>query len=124
LQDCSTDFEFLPIDVSLGRCLRYFEIVYDATTYVNSFALAKVNSSTAWLMPFMYQVLKRASPTMTFVATPTLFQGTSVVSGVSVTSTSGTKGGRILGGATGLTANACLHVDLDTGTTFTASAEL
>ena len=23
MQDCSTDFEFLPIDVSLGRCLRY-----------------------------------------------------------------------------------------------------
>ena len=25
MQDCSTDFEFLPIDVSLGRCLRYFQ---------------------------------------------------------------------------------------------------
>jgi hypothetical protein len=27
LQDCSTDFEFLPIDVSLGRCQRYFELI-------------------------------------------------------------------------------------------------
>jgi hypothetical protein len=27
LQDCSTDFEFLPIDVSLGRCQRYFQII-------------------------------------------------------------------------------------------------
>ena len=24
MQDCSTDFEFLPIDVSLGRCQRYY----------------------------------------------------------------------------------------------------
>jgi hypothetical protein len=24
LQDCATDFEFLPIDVSLGRCARYY----------------------------------------------------------------------------------------------------
>ena len=61
---------------------------------------------------------------MTFTATPVLYQGTSVVSGVSVASTSGTKGGRIFGGATGLTTGNCLHLDLDTGTILTASAEL
>ena len=27
MQDRSTDFEFLPIDVSLGRCQRYAEII-------------------------------------------------------------------------------------------------
>jgi hypothetical protein len=27
LQDGSTDFEFLPIDVSLGRCQRYYQIL-------------------------------------------------------------------------------------------------
>jgi hypothetical protein len=29
LQDCSTDFEFLPIDVDLARCQRYFQIIPD-----------------------------------------------------------------------------------------------
>ena len=32
MQDRSTDFEFLPIDVSLGRCQRYFEKLYNLTT--------------------------------------------------------------------------------------------
>jgi hypothetical protein len=32
LQDRSTDFEFLPIDVSLGRCQRYFTKSYTLTT--------------------------------------------------------------------------------------------
>ena len=27
MQDCSTDFEFLPIDVSLARCQRYFQTI-------------------------------------------------------------------------------------------------
>ena len=27
-QDCSTDFEFLPYDVSLARCLRYYYQIY------------------------------------------------------------------------------------------------
>jgi hypothetical protein len=34
LQDRSTDFEFLPIDVSLGRCQRYFRLL----TYGNAIA--------------------------------------------------------------------------------------
>jgi len=120
----ASGFEFMPFDIDLMRCLRYFEIVYDTTTYANSFALAKANSTTAWLSPYMFQVLKRASPTMTFTATPILYQGTTIVTGVTVTSTAGTKGGRIFGAGVGLTLGQCLHLDVDTGTILTASAEL
>jgi hypothetical protein len=50
LQDCSTDFEFLPIDVSLGRCLRYFQKLSSAHTYGSptGFMLIGYNSTTAY----------------------------------------------------------------------------
>jgi hypothetical protein len=72
----ATDFEFLPIDISLGRCQRYYEKSYDIGTapftstgvgksylYVgrntdNNFGYYKTN----------FQVTKRASPTVTVIS--------------------------------------------------------
>jgi hypothetical protein len=64
LQDRSTDFEFLPIDVSLGRCQRYFE-------KSNGFSFFKIGTSLTNIpnneiyAPIYYLVQKRAIPTVT-----------------------------------------------------------
>jgi len=64
LQDRSTDFEFLPIDVSLGRCLRYCE-VYEGSAQGDSIpqGIAQCDSSNRGETVIHY-TRKRASPTV------------------------------------------------------------
>ena len=79
----ATDFEFLPIDIDLQRCLRYFEKLYNLTTvpadgalnYTNGGAAGE-NSWTAYTSNAIrsgtrFKVEKRTSPTIT------LFRGAS-----------------------------------------------
>jgi hypothetical protein len=59
LQDRSTDFEFLPIDVSLGRCLRYYEL------FTGGNAHAGLYSGSTYIGHIQYKVRKRTRPTLT-----------------------------------------------------------
>jgi len=52
----ATDFEFLPIDVSFDRCLRYYEQLG-----VGSFAMA--NDTTSFWTSFNFRKRKRGNPT-------------------------------------------------------------
>ena len=58
----ASDFEFLPVDVNLGRCLRYYEQIYFAfkvpTEGVTD--LASAIGGTGY-----FSVTKRAAPTVT-----------------------------------------------------------
>ena len=66
MQDCSTDFEFLPIDVSLARCHRYFELIVNgaqqgicmASSYVdtNAYGIYKMTQFMR-TSPSLVQVL-------------------------------------------------------------------
>jgi len=78
LQDCSTDFEFLPIDVSLGRCMRYYEKSYEyATVAGTATANNSILSDGSYASPttfyltgsFNYMTEKRANPTVVFYDT-------------------------------------------------------
>jgi len=84
LQDCSTDFEFLPIDVSLARCLRYFEKLYNLTTVPADGATNYTNGGAAGEASWTcletnnirsgtrFKVEKRTTPTIT------LFRGAAI----------------------------------------------
>ena len=72
----ATDFEFLPIDVSLGRCLRYYEKAgwakgdYPASTggYTGAITTNYLGSSTNRFTGLRWIVIKRATPTVTIYA--------------------------------------------------------
>jgi hypothetical protein len=68
LQDRSTDFEFLPIDVSLGRCLRYFHFLGGETAY-QGVNMCMWYNSTQCLGNYTYPVTMRAFPTITKTGT-------------------------------------------------------
>jgi hypothetical protein len=61
----ATDFEFLPIDVSLGRCQRYFEILGSSASALNAYVVGCVGSATAVAGIIWFQAQKRATPTIT-----------------------------------------------------------
>jgi hypothetical protein len=74
----ATDFEFLPIDVSLGRCRRYFEKSYEyatvaGTATANNSILSdgSYGSPTTFYLTgsFNYMTEKRANPTVVFYDT-------------------------------------------------------
>jgi hypothetical protein len=68
LQDRSTDFEFLPIDVSLGRCQRY----YNKITNVNAFLSGYNTTDNYAVTTIGLAVTMRATPSATFTGSPLL----------------------------------------------------
>jgi hypothetical protein len=70
----ASDFEFLPVDVNLARCQRYFEKSYPLATAPGTAAQAGARSSstlgvatTSYLsLNLLYTVPKRSNPTLTF----------------------------------------------------------
>ena len=69
----ASDFEFLPVDVNLARCQRYFErttAVGASSNYVN-FAAGVVQSSGNASYCFLWKTKKRANPTMSSTAAST-----------------------------------------------------
>jgi len=58
----ATDFEFLPIDVSLGRCLRYFQTFRGADVYI---CQGGMQTTTSFVGTVNYLVTMRATPTFT-----------------------------------------------------------
>jgi hypothetical protein len=63
LQDRSTDFEFLPIDVSLGRCRRYYAKIIADSVY-NAIGSGFSGTTTLATAYIKYPVAMRASPTV------------------------------------------------------------
>ena len=63
MQDCSTDFEFLPIDVSLGRCRRYYtKITGDQNTFIGA-GISNTSSASRFYVKF--PTTMRSAPTAT-----------------------------------------------------------
>ena len=54
----ASDFEFLPVDVNLARCQRYFELITGSRSQFSRY------SSAAYPNPFFFRVNKRANPTI------------------------------------------------------------
>jgi hypothetical protein len=54
----ASDFEFLPVDVNLARCQRYFELLIGSRSQYSRY------SSVTYVNPFFFKVTKRANPTI------------------------------------------------------------
>ena len=54
----ASDFEFLPVDVNLARCQRYFELCTGSRSAYSYYA------GVAYVNPFFFKVTKRATPSI------------------------------------------------------------
>ena len=54
----ASDFEFLPVDINLGRCQRYFELCTGSRSAYSYYA------GVAYVNPFFFKVTKRATPSI------------------------------------------------------------
>jgi hypothetical protein len=62
--ETASDFEFLPHDVNLGRCERYYEVLADGSIGNSAFATASNYSSTFSYCGIMFRTIKRATPSI------------------------------------------------------------
>ena len=65
----ASDFEFLPYDVQLQRCQRYFEIMGSSGSTNNAYAVCAVITSTNTQGVIWFKTEKRATPTITATGT-------------------------------------------------------
>jgi hypothetical protein len=73
----ASDFEFLPVDVNLARCQRYFELLIGSRSQYSRY------SSVTYVNPFFFKVTKRANPTISKTeATFTMFYNNGYDTGV------------------------------------------
>ena len=82
----ASDFEFLPVDVNLQRCLRYYE-KKKATTNYGNYANGQCNSTTVGQFT-AFCFLKRANPTISFDTAGNFIAYSSVGGGLTITSIS------------------------------------
>jgi len=117
----ATPFEHRQYGQELALCQRYYEIIWNSTKFANTAYLYKADSTSSGLGTYIFQVEKRASATVTFSGSATMFPGGSVTAyGVD---SSGTKGGRFrLTPTNAIVANECGHFDI--GGSAVADAEL
>ena len=64
----ASGFEFMPIDVNLGRCFRYFQRLYGTSGNASGLS-GFYNSSTSANFANIYRVEMRSGPTASFVGT-------------------------------------------------------
>ena len=73
----ASEFEFLPVDVNLQRCQRYFELITGSRSQYSRY------SSVTYVNPFFFRVNKRANPTISKTeATFTMFYNNGYDTGV------------------------------------------
>ena len=60
----ASDFEFLPHDVNLQRCHRYYETIVEASAGAKNFAMAGYYSSSSLYVPMRFKVQKRVTPSV------------------------------------------------------------
>jgi len=99
LQDRSTDFEFLPIDVSLGRCQRYF---WKGT--INGSGVFGGSGGSIPIISWSFPTTMRTTPTFAWVSGGSTGNGNNsyTITGITTYSAS-VNSARILWSQTGTT---------------------
>jgi hypothetical protein len=114
----ASDFEFLPVDVNLARCQRYFEIALFRQTVGN------VYNTTDAYGELRYMTTKRALPTVSFNGTTTFATASVVKSGTLSSSNIGLKSLGWEWNGTGLVAGNAGHLDNGNSKDITYDSEL
>ena len=81
----ATDFEFLPYDVSLARCFRYYQKLLADSGYT-AFGSATIYSASLALTLITYKQQMRSSPTIAYSGTIMIQQGSTNKAVTSLTS--------------------------------------
>jgi len=128
----ATDFEYVPYDIQLMRCMRYYEIVasnqYNGTTIRWQGHPTSHSGSARWLnLPFKYE--KRTAPAITVIGLGMLYSSSGNVANTAIGSSGtfsdiGGVGISVVDNGAVIPKTSVAHFDLKVGSAIIASAEL
>jgi hypothetical protein len=120
----ASDFEFLPVDVNLQRCFRYFELETTASNGI--ICVSQVYSTSASIGYKQYKVIKRTAPSISLTGTVIAFKSDTTTGGgtLAFTDVSVDNFRANIGSAAGLVAGNASAVYTSAGAVISYDAEL
>jgi hypothetical protein len=120
----ASDFEFLPVDVNLNRCFRYFELETTASNGI--ICVSQVYSTSASIGYKQYKVIKRTAPSISLTGTVIAFKSDTTTGGgtLAFTDVSVDNFRANIGSAAGLVAGNASAVYTSAGAVISYDAEL
>jgi hypothetical protein len=120
----ASDFEFLPVDVNLNRCLRYFNELNETNNSTTFIAGALDGNNGTGIAPYQFPISMRAAPTVSYTGSFNCYVGGSGTNKTDLNIQAGTRGLRTLASSvTGSTGQA-VHMDFASGAKIHLSSEL
>jgi hypothetical protein len=120
----ASDFEFLPVDVNLNRCLRYFNELNETNNSTTFIAGALDGNNGTGIAPYQFPISMRAAPTVSYTGSFNCYVGGSGTNKTDLNIQTGTRGLRTLASSvTGSTGQA-VHMDFASGAKIHLSSEL
>jgi len=120
----ASEFEFLPVDVNLQRCMRYYNEINETNNSTTFIAGALDGNNGTGIAPYQFPVSMRAAPTVTYTGSFNCYVASSGTNKTDLGIQAGTRGLRTLASSvTGSTGQA-VHMDFASGAKIHLSAEL
>ena len=120
----ASDFEFLPVDVNLGRCLRYYNEINETNNSTTFIAGAHDGTNGTAICPYMFPVSMRAAPSVTYTGTFNCYVASAGTNKSDLGIQTGTRGLRTLASSVTGANGYAVHIDFAAGAKIHLSAEL
>ena len=120
----ASDFEFLPVDVNLQRCLRYYNEINEANNSTTFIAGAHDGTNGTAICPYMFPVSMRAAPTVSYTGTFNCYVASAGTNKSDLGIQTGTRGLRTLASSVTGANGYAVHIDFAAGAKIHLSAEL
>ena len=120
----ASDFEFLPVDVNLNRCLRYYNEINEANNSTTFIAGALDGNNGTGIAPYQFPISMRAAPTVSYTGSFNCYVASSGTNKTDLSIQAGTRGLRTLASSVTGSSGQAVHMDFASGAKIHLSAEL
>jgi len=120
----ASDFEFLPVDVNLNRCMRYYNEINEANNSTTFIAGAHDGTNGTAICPYVFPVSMRAAPTVSYTGTFNCYVASAGTNKSDLGIQTGTRGLRTLASSVTGANGYAVHIDFASGAKIHLSAEL
>lgn len=120
----ASDFEFLPVDVNLNRCLRYYNQLDETNNSTTFIAGALDGNNGTGIAPYQFPVSMRAAPTATYTGSFNCYVASTGTNETGLNIQAGTRSFRTLVPTVSGTSGQAMHIDFASGAKIHLSSEL
>jgi len=121
--ETATDFEFVPQDVNLARCLRYYNEITETKNSTTFIAGDLDGNNGTGIAPYQFPVSMRVAPTVSYTGTFNCYVASTGTNKSDLSIQTGTRGLRTLASSVTGTSGQAVHIDFASGAKIHLQAE-